>query len=246
LSDTELLIVVAVGVVAAFIKSIAGMGYPVVLVPVAAIFVPTADAIIFVSISNLALNLALAWSARTHRRNSPLLTVFIVASMVGAVIGAAVLPSLPDTTIRLLLVGIVALFLVNRYRSPEWKISPNHEPLLTPLVGGIAGVFQGAGGISGPVVAPWFLSLKLDRNAYVFATTTVYALSGIAQIAVFGFQGTYTPQLFGIALLLVPFTLAIQPVGIRLRQRLPMEIFERVVLGVLVFAMLSLVARLVI
>ncbi len=244
MSDIELVTIVAVAIAAAFLKSITGMGYPIVLVPVAAIFVPTADAIVFVSISNFILNVALAWSARQHRRKSRLLTVFVATSIVGGVIGAVALPSLPDAAIRLLLITIVAMFLINRYRSPEWKIPPNREPVLTPIAGGIAGVFQGAGGISGPIVAPWFLSLKLDRNAYVFATTTVYALSGLAQIAVFGVQGTFTPKLFTTAVLLVPFTLAIQPIGIRLRQRLPMAIFERIVLGVLVFAMLSLIVKL--
>lgn len=246
MSEIELVILVAVGIAAAFIKSIAGMGYPVVLVPVAALFVPTADAIVFVSISNLALNVVLAWSAREHRRNSRMLSVFIATSILGGVVGAVALPSLPDVAIRFLLIGIVTLFLINRYRSPEWTISPKRESTLTPVVGVVAGICQGAGGISGPLVAPWFLSLKLDRNTYIFATTIVYALSGIAQIVVFGVQRTYTPQLLGIALLLVPFTLAIQPVGIRLRQRLPMEIFDRIVLGVLLFSMLSLVVKLVV
>ncbi len=238
--------ILAVAIGAALIKGITGMGYPIILVPLAALLVPTEDAIVFVTISNFVLNLALAWMARDDRGDSKLLTTFVGSAIVGGVVGAAILPSLPDAAIRLMLIGIVIAFLINRYRSPTWEIPPDKRATLTPLVGGVAGLFQGAGGISGPVVAPWFLSLKQSRDAYVFATTVTYALSGLAQIVVFGVQGTYTPRLFTIALLLVPFTLAVQPIGVRLRQRINMDTFERLVLGILVFAMLSLAIRLVV
>ena len=242
----EITAILLIGVFAALIKAITGMGYPIILVPVAALFVPIADAIVFVSISNFVLNVTLAWSTRHARQAIPGLSYFLGFSILGGIIGSVLLPNLPDLIIRLLLIAIVAAYLGNRLRSPHWHVPPRQQVLLSPIVGCLAGIFQGAGGISGPVVSPWYLSFKLSRSAYVFAITSVFAVSGLAQIGVFLLQGSFTSNLASIALLLVPGTLAVQPIGLRLREKFSTKIFESLVVTILIAAALSILVKILV
>ena len=239
----EIAAILLIGVFSALIKAITGMGYPIILVPVAALFVPIADAIIFVSLSNFVLNAMLAWGARHARQAIPGLSYFLGFSILGGIIGSVMLPHLPELLIRLLLIAIVVGYLGNRLRSPHWQIPPRQQVVLSPIVGCLAGVFQGAGGVSGPIISPWYLSFKLSRSAYIFAITSVFAVSGLAQIVVLALQGSFTSDLTRVALLLVPGTLAAQPIGLRLREKLSAKVFDSSVVTILIASALSILVK---
>jgi len=58
-TTTEIIFVLLVGGFASIVKSVTGFGYPIVLLPVLALFLDISDAVIIVAPSNLFLNLRL-------------------------------------------------------------------------------------------------------------------------------------------------------------------------------------------
>jgi len=245
-STSEIIVIVAVAAFAALLKSVTGMGYPLVLVPALALFIDITEAIVLVAPSNLVLNAQMSWGARAERNNARTLRPFLAGGVVGSVIGALLLPVLPDRLLRLLLVGIIVLFLANRLRRKQRTESSDSSPAqndsLAPIVGGIAGVFQGAAGISGPVVTPWFLSRRISVDAFVFAITFTFALTGAVQLVVIAVGAQFGSQLL-LGLALIPIVLLVVPLGSALRRRMKTSAFENLVLLILAAAAISLVVR---
>jgi uncharacterized membrane protein YfcA len=230
--------------IASLIKSTTGMGYPLVLIPVLALFMDITDAVVIVAPSNLYLNGLVAWNVRGYRHEARTLRPFVTAGLIGAAIGAILLPVAPDRALRWLVVGVIAFFVVNRLRGERRVLSPKLADRLAVPVGGTAGLLQGAAGLSGPIVIPWFLSLGLPRDTYIYCITTVFALTGTTQLLVFAVQGTFTLRLFTLGVALIPVALLITPLGIRLRERIPLLVFERAVVALLIASAASIVVRL--
>lgn len=244
MSGQELVILFAIAVVASLVKSTVGMGYPIVMLPVLALFMDIADAIVIVAPSNLAMNAVLMWDVRRWSHESATLPRFLRWSVVFAIAGSLAVSVLPEVLLRLLLVGIIALFFVNRRRTPQFELSPERAQKLAPVAGALAGLFQGATGVSGPIVTPWFFSQGLGRNAFVFSISAAFSLSGLAQIVGLAGQGLFTTDLLWPSLVLIPVALAFVPVGLQVRERVSPQRFETLVVLLLVGSAVTILARL--
>ena len=243
MTTTEIVIVVLMTAVAALVKSTTGMGFPLVLLPILALFMDVADAVVILAPANLFLNFWLVLSTRRERQNLPNLARFTVPGAMATVLGAALLPILPGTLMRILLVGVIVLFLANHFSGRSIEVSEARSAQLSPVVGGVAGVFQGAASVAGPIVVPWFLILGLTRDTLVHALASFFALTGIIQIVVFAIRGMLTARLLGLGISLIPVAFLMFPVGVRIRQRISLATFQRLVLLLLAVSAVSLLFR---
>ncbi len=221
------------------------MGYPMVVLPVLALFIDVAEAIVIVAAPNLFLNAKLVRSLREHRSSSPTLKPFIIGATIGAILGALALPFLSEVLLRVVLIVAIVVFLINRLRPQSVEIGDARAMQLAGPVGGVAGVFQGAAGISGPIVTPWFLSVVSQRDVYIFSIATTFAVTGLAQLIVFLLQGAFTWASFGVAAALIPIAIVIFPAGAIVRERISLVAFERIVLVLLACSAISLLVKLV-
>lgn len=244
MTGVEIAIVLIAAAFAALIKSVTGTGYPLVLIPVLALFGDVADAVLLVAVPNLWLNASLIWQSRSAWADASTdLVRYLVASVAGGMTGALLLPILPDRFLRLALVVVIVAFVINRHRSPQWAIAPTTVRRWGPAVGLVSGVFQGAAGISGPIVVPWFLAQRAAREIYLISVGSAFALSGAAQIVVLGVRGQFTLETLALAVGLTVLVIVLFPLGVRLRGRLDVETFERIVVGLLILSAVSLFIR---
>ena len=98
-------------------------------------------------------------------------------------------------------------------------------------------------GVSGPIVAMWFHGYRLSKNAYVFSVTALFLMSGAAQLVVLMLTGQYDRDRIVAAALALVATLAVIPVGTRLRDRVGGQTFERLILILLIVSGCSLILR---
>jgi len=243
-STNQIIIVLAVGVVASVIKSITGMGYPLVTLPIIAMVMDVAEAVVLISPANLFLNGKLMWTFREHLNESSTLRPFLSGGIVGAVIGALLLPVVPDRWLRVLLILIIVLFLLNRVSSRTFTMSESQGRRYAPFVGGLAGILQGAAAISGPIVGPWFLSVEQRQEVYIFSISAVFGVTGLSQILVFAISGLFTWTMLAVAGGLIVLAQSIFPIGARVRDRISVEAFEHIVLGLLACGAISLLVDL--
>ncbi|HUF97711.1 MAG TPA: sulfite exporter TauE/SafE family protein [Ilumatobacter sp.] len=243
MSGTDFAVVVAAVLVGALVKSVTGMGLPLVAIPIMTIFMPTETAVAVIALPNVAQNLTLVYRFREWRSAVRLLPAFCVAGVLGAVAGAFALDVVDERVLQVALLVMVSGYLISAMTHPDLAITDRAERIGTVPVGALAGLFQGAIGISGPVVGTWHHGLKLHRDAFVFSIATVFTLTGAAQAIVLGAQGKYADRWAAIAVVAV-IVLVTVPVGSRLRTRLPVVWFHRLVLVLLGVSCISLVLEL--
>ena len=156
--------------------------------------------------------------------------VFLIAVAVGVVAGTWLLKTLPErwliVALGLLLIGYVVL----RLARPSMKVSADLAKRVGLPVGAAAGVLNGATGISAPVGVTFIHWMALERDAHVFAVSTMFFTMGAVQLPAMFAAGLMEPiWLLEGALALLPILLAM-PVGRALSTKMSREAFDRLIL----------------
>ena len=229
---TELVIVLVAVIIGSLAKAVTGMGLPVIAIPIAALFVDIDTAVVVIAFPNVLANAFLAFRERAHVHETRDLPTLAVAGVIGAVAGTLLFVSVPETPLVIAVIvaifGYVALFFLH----PDLRVGPARSRRLAPAVGLVSGGFQGAIGISGPIVGSWIHSYRLRRGAHILSVTTLFMLTGMAQLVVLIGHGEYAGRIQATLLACIP-VLGMIPVGTRLRDRVSVHAFDLAIVGVL-------------
>ncbi len=126
------------------------------------------------------------------------------------------------------IVGYIVLF----FAHPDLRTSPARSKRLAPLVGGVAGVFQGAVGISGPIVGSWIHSYRLPRSAHILSVTSLFFITGLTQLVVLVSTGELAGRVQATLLACIPVLVSI-PIGTRLRNSFSGRGFDLAIIAML-------------
>lgn len=244
LTALEITLVVVAVLAGALVKSVTGMGFPLVAIPVMSLFLPTPTAVAVIAIPNVVQNVILVAQHRTAWPETRHLARFCAAGVPGAVLGSIALVTVPEVVVRSALVAMLTAYLITTVVAPELRLPDRRVRAWSVPVGFGAGVFQGGIGISGPVVGTWHHGLHLRQDAFVVSVATVFSLTGAAQTSVLAARGQLDGRLL-VSIVLTAIVLATLPVGVRLRRRLSVERFRTVVLVLLGISLVSLVFDLI-
>lgn len=243
MTGAQIAVVLGASLAGALVKSVTGMGLPLLAVPLITLALGIEDAVVIVSAPNAVANAALCWQARDGRAETRDLPALVSTSFAGAFLGTFLLVTLPEEPLLILLAATIVVFVVNYLRSPELRLQPSTTRRWSPVVGAVAGVMQGALGVSGPVVGAWMHGYRLRSQAYVFSVTMIFGVAGTVQLLLLAANGEYTAdRSMAAALALVPVAI-ILPIGMRWRRRLGGRGFDLAVLGVLLLSGAALVVR---
>ncbi len=241
----ELAVVIVAIAAGALVKSVSGMGLPVIAVPLISLVAPLEEAVVVAVLPGLAINGAVGWRERAHRGDTRDLPVLAATGVVGAVVGTLLLVRLPEEPLLVVLVIVVLSYIVLALTRPELRLGPATSRRWAPAVGLGAGVLQGATGISGPITGTWIHAYRLPRDAHVFAVTVLFLMAGLGQLgpllASDAFAGLWFAAVVG-----VPAALAAVPLGARVRSRLSGRAFDLVVLATLMVSAVTILVRLVV
>ena len=242
MSGGELAIVLAAVIVGSVVKALTGMGLPLVVIPIAALFTDVQSAVVVIALPNLLANVVLATRERSNfaeTRDLPTLAGFSIA---GAAIGALVFVSVPEEPLIIALVISIVGYIVLFFAKPDLRTPPDRSRRLAPVIGLFAGGFQGAIGISGPIVGSWIHSYRLNRGAHVLSVTALFLVSGLTQFAVLVGSGELDGRTTATLLACIP-VLASIPIGTALRDRVSGRGFDLAIIGILGSSVVALVFR---
>lgn len=229
-------------VVGALVKSATGLGLPLLAVPVLAHVVGVREAVVIMAPPTLLTNLWMVLRYRAALRQVPHLGRAAVAGLAGGVAGAWLLDRVDERALALVLAIAVFVYVAKLLRDPDVRMPPRLARGLAVPVGLVAGVLQGATGISGPVVSTYVHAQRLPRAAFVAAVSVLFAVSGAAQTATLLAVDRFTAPLAVRAAVASALVAVVMAVGTRVSDRLPQHVFERLVLAVLVVSGLKLSA----
>ena len=112
------------------------------------------------------------------------------------------------------------------------------------MVGGVAGLFQGAVGIAGPIVGSWIHSYRLSRSAHILSVTSLFFITGLTQLVVLISTGELSGRVTATLLACIP-VLALIPFGTRLRNSVSGRGFDLAIIAVLAISAAALCLELV-
>jgi uncharacterized membrane protein YfcA len=242
MSGGELVIILVAVVVGATIKAVTGMGLPLIAIPIASLFVDLEDAVVVIAFPNVLANAVLAVGARrswSETRDLPALALF---GVIGAVIGTLLFVNVPEEPLILALVASIVIYVVNFFLHPDLHTTPRRSRRAAPFVGTIAGAFQGAIGISGPIVGAWIHSYRLARGAHVLSVTLLFLITGITQLLILVANGELSGRVSATLLACIPVLGSI-PLGTALRSRFSPRGFDLAIVGILAVSAVSLLVR---
>ncbi|MCB8838812.1 sulfite exporter TauE/SafE family protein [Aurantimonas sp. VKM B-3413] len=229
----EILVVAACLAAGGTLKGATGAGAPVLAVPAMAAIFDVKFAVVVMVVPNLLTNLWQGWRFREFRPRGAFVWSFAIAGAIGVTFGTAILAALPQEVLSLVVACSVLGYVAFRLARPDWRIPFALGKVLSVPAGVLAGMLQGASGISAPVSISFLNALALERSAFIATISIFFAGMSATQIPALATLGILTAHslLFSLAAL-VPL-LAFMPVGSKLAERLPPRIFDRVILVLL-------------
>ncbi|HLQ64961.1 MAG TPA: sulfite exporter TauE/SafE family protein [bacterium] len=241
--DVTFALVLVVVAFASAVKGALGFGFPLIAVPLAANLIGARTAVVLIAIpvvfGNFLILMRGGGSAEELRRFGGMLAGVVA----GTVIGAQLLGRL-DPGVVSLIVGISAVLLaVLSWGNLMPPISPKAHRVAGPTVGVAAGVLGGATGIYAPLIAAYVHALQVDKRAFVYWLTAAFFLGGAVQVLSYWRLGLYNWNLVTYAVAtFVPVVVGTW-LGFWIQDRLPVTLFRRLVLLLVLASGVNLVVR---
>lgn len=212
------------------LNALSGFGFALVTVPLMAIAVGPKEAVVLSAIVGLFSNSGVAVRYRDDT-DRPVAKRLLVGSMVGMPLGLLVLEAVDEEPLTVA-ISLVVLFTA-ALLATGWT---PHPPGRSADVGAgfVSGVLNTSIGISGPPVVLLLRARQTLKGPFRATTATLFAVSGVVALVLFGVGGQYNRSVFVAAAVALPAWPAGWFVGARLHRRLPEERFRVLVLVLMV------------
>ncbi len=220
-------------VIAGIIKGAIGSGVPVVVVPVLTMLYDVKLAIAVLVAPNLFSNALQVWQYRTHLLPWRFLMAFAMAGGAGIVLGTWGLVVLAPEYLSLGVAGAIVLYLAVKLSRRATALPLSMAERIVLPVGVLAGVLQGAAGMSAPASVTFLNAMQLERRVFIGSISVFFVAITLVQIPALLSAGILTAERFVYSLGALMVILVGMPLGARLGQRLPHRWFDNVIMCLL-------------
>lgn len=223
-----LALLVALGLFAGALTTVAGMGGGILLLLVLALVWDPARALACTAPALLIGNLHRAWMFRTAVDRQKL-RAFSLGAVPGAIGGGLLAVAVDPTFIHAILIATTVLSVVRTYGRFSWRVPSR---VLAPA-GLVVGALTGTSGGAGLLVSPLLLSAGVSGLAYVATTAGCAVAMHSGRIVGYAIGGMFDRELLGLALIATLAILGGNSIGKRLRERasrIPENLLEHGVL----------------
>ncbi|MCP5152582.1 MAG: sulfite exporter TauE/SafE family protein [Ectothiorhodospiraceae bacterium] len=232
ITELEPLVYVAVLAVVGFaglVHGTLGLGFPLVATPVVAAMSDVRTAILLTLLPTVTVNVASIVGGRGYGESLRRFWPLVGASLVGAVSGSWVLAVASPEPFRLLLAVLIVSFLWVSHRGRVPGAALTRHALVSMIAFGLVSGF--AGGTTNVMVAVlivYFLAIEMPRATMVPIMNTCFMTGKLSQIVVLWLAGLVTGGLLAQTLPLAGVALIAVLGGQRLRERVPIATYRRI------------------
>jgi len=211
---------------AAFIHGAFGFGFPLVATPLLVLFMDMRPAVLLTLVPTVSINLFSILGERHWRAALRAFWPIPAFTVVGSFLGTQVLLAVDPEPFRLLLALVmIGYLLADRFHraerereAPRWVLA---------LVGLSLGLLAGVVNIFAPLIVIFALYTRMDPALMVATFNLSFLTSKTGQIVGFAVNGAFDPEMLGLSLLALPLVLLSLWLGIRLRRRIHLETYRR-------------------
>ena len=212
-----------------------GLGFPMVATPMLAVFFDVRTAILITLLPTVSVNLASIWNSRNSLDSVRRFSLLIGFVLPGSLVGAYILAIADPAPFRLALAGLIFLYLWTNIsgRLPrQWLVA--NVMLAMALFGFTAGFAAGTTNVMVAILIVFFLSLEVPRISMVPVLNACFLVGKISQIVVLSLTGLVTFTLLYETLPLALAAVLALFIGQRIREKIAVEVYRRILHGLLV------------
>jgi uncharacterized membrane protein YfcA len=219
--------IIAVMLLAGLIHGTLGLGFPMVATPMLATMMDVRSAILITLLPTIAINIASIANNKSSLASTKPFLPLVLFALLGSILGAGILAMTDPAPFRIVLAGLILLYLWNRIRIPkQWLL--DNAMLAMAIFGIIAGISAGTTNVMVAILIIYFMSLDTPRSTLVPALNSCFLVGKISQIVVLSIAG-----LVSISLLLETAPLAVAAVialllGQRLQPRIQVSTYQTI------------------
>jgi uncharacterized membrane protein YfcA len=232
--------IIAVMLFAGLIHGTLGLGFPMVATPMLATMMDVRSAILITLLPTIAINIASIVNNKSSLASTKPFLPLVLFALLGSMLGASILAITDPAPFRIVLAGLILLYLWNRIRIPkQWLL--DNAMLAMAVFGIIAGISAGTTNVMVAVLIIYFMSLDTPRSTLVPALNSCFLVGKISQIVVLSIAG-----LVSISLLLETTPLAFAAVvalllGQRLQSRIQVSTYQTILRKLLLLLAIILI-----
>jgi len=233
--DLQILVIVGLAfAMGGVLKGATGVGAPLIAVPVMTSFVDIRFAVAVFVIPNLVTNLIQAILYRRTLNNRLFLLILCLSAGFGAFAGSLMLYRASGGVLEMVMAGLVLFYVGFRLCKPNWQLSMPMAHKLNMPMGFLAGFLQGAFGISAPATLTFLNAIKFERTEFIIIVSAFFMTMSLIQLPTLFYLGLMQAEHLVLGLLAVIPLMACMPVGAFILRRATPDLFDKVILVILV------------
>ena len=216
------------------VKGAIGAGVPIIAIPVLTMTHDVQFAVAVLLAPNLIANVWQAWVYRSDMLPRNFLIPFALGGAAGVAVGTYGLTTVPQDGLSLIVATAVLVYVAIRLLNPTLTLPYRVGHKLALPIGTIAGVLQGATGMSAPISVTFLNALRLERRVFIGTIAVFFTALTIMQIPALAVTGILTAERAVVSLIALATVLSFMPIGAFLAKHLSRRFFDFVTLGLLV------------
>jgi uncharacterized protein len=231
---------VAVMLFAGLVHGTLGLGFPMVATPILATMMDVRSAILITLLPTMAVNLASIFNSRSSLASARGFAPLVAFTLLGSIAGATILAITDPAPYRIVLAGLILLYLWNGIRiSRQWL--EDNAWLAMSGFGIIAGLSGGTTNVMVAVLIIYFLSLGTARNTMVPTLNACFLTGKASQIVVLAIAGLVGMNLIVETVPLALAAVAALLIGQRLRERIDVSTYQAILRKLLLLLAIILI-----
>jgi uncharacterized membrane protein YfcA len=220
------------------IGTVAGFGTSTIFLPIALLFVDFKTALVLVAISHISGSLG-ATAFFRHGLDKRLILLFGIPSIILTILGAYLVTYIPQNILEIILGVSLLIFSIYSLVRPDFKVSASK--INTVFGGSLSGFLQGLVGIGGPLRGAFLISYNLNKFKYIATLAAIAVIIDATRIPIYFSNNLLEPQFYYYVPFLAVVGVAGSYTGKRIVQKIPQNIFKKVVLIGIAIASLLLI-----
>jgi uncharacterized protein len=234
--------VLAVFVLAGFVKGVIGLGLPTISMGLLALVMPPVDAAAVLVLPSLLTNVWQMLAGPSLISAVKRLWPMMLAICAGTWASASLMTGAYAPFMTALLGATLLLYALSGFMAFRFHVARQTEPWLAPVIGGVTGTITAATGVFVIPAVPYMQGIGLEKDDLVQALGLSFTVSTLALAVNVAQAGAITMSMLPITLAALAAAVAGMWIGQALRSRLPPLVFRRCFFGGLLLLGLYLIA----
>jgi len=211
-----------------------GFGFGMISTPIVALFTDMQTTILYMLIPTMGANIVSILSEGKFFEALKKFWFIITLMVIGSALGTILLIYTNSELFKLLLAGIIFLYLLQSLVKIEATFVSKYPKSSTYGLGVFGGMLSGLTNIVAPLMIMYTLEMKYTRKDTIQLSNLCFLFTKIGQISVFLIYGSFTLDDFNISVIGVAFVLLGMFLGIKVKSVIDAKLYVKI-LKVLLF-----------